>query len=368
MEEKAKLVRSQRVDALTEGIRTTLDTLHVGYLTIFAFQDHSPAALALFADVWGEYEEAVQGLEGYWPNHPFISFVGRRVQRDTLRVISEGLEATGWSDLHGVFYRPWYNRATRREKVREALRSSLRTGLLSPQVRRWAGNTGLKLQADLSPVYRDLAISPSIASERCFAGDLSWCWEAVGVTTSDSPWWERLYTPNQRRSIVRTVPENRFDEDLRVHRQRCLTGVSEEACGILFQEHNALKDRWRWVPLRGGSRASLMDFALLQGGEGAIFRLTRPDQPMFLSDLDAWDTDPVGASSLFKERLAAASGLPPDTLMARWREAVLISEGELGIDVRAYSGGTIPKIGWAAVFWFLLLSGLAARSTRWRLG
>ncbi|MGD2155087.1 MAG: hypothetical protein PVG79_17615, partial [Gemmatimonadales bacterium] len=61
-----------------------------------------------------------------------------------------------------------------------------------------------------------------------------------------------------------------------------------------------------------------------------------------------------------EERLAAAVGVEPDALIARWREAVL--------DVRPRTQTVSGWEGLSALAWVLGLAFLATRSSRWRSG
>jgi len=87
-------------------------------------------------------------------------------------------------------------------------------------------------------------------------------------------------------------------------------------------------------------RQLLLTMAIEAGASGAFDRLIRTEgQP-----LDA--------------RLAAASGLPIDSLVSQWRARVLSAHPKtVAADERA---------AWAAVCWGVLLIGVALRSSRWR--
>jgi len=365
--EEATRERELRERALAESVRGSLDTLHIGPLTVLAFSEDASEAQELFRDVWEEYESLAAGLGEEWPEVPFFYHVGGRVPRDSMGVIHEG-----WSRLYLVDVRRWQHRDVKRGRVVGEIGRSLATDLFPKSLSGWIGGLPVEVEtSNLSSVYRDLATTPSVATEGCFLGQLEWCWEAMGIT-DDDPWWGRWYTSTQRRGIVETLISSTSREDIYgSHIRRCTEGVSEESCDLLFREHPRLRDnRRRWIPLYVVSRNSLLTYALTEGGAGAMNRFLGPapgelDSVPFSSG--EWGEDPGVFSAVLKARLSYASGMQPDTLIARWREMVLSAEkGEGEGATTRIRGGLLPRIGWTAVFWFLLFSALSSRSTRWR--
>jgi len=94
------------------------------------------------------------------------------------------------------------------------------------------------------------------------------------------------------------------------------------------------------TPLGASARLALLDVVVRQGGTGAYDRLL------------ATRGQPIDA------RLAAAAGMPADSVFAAWRHRVLSAQ-PLPVAVS-------PGSAWVAVGWCLLLAVLALRSSRWR--
>ncbi len=182
-------------------------------------------------------------------------------------------------------------------------------------------------------VYVELATTPWERVKACRAGDLEACARVLDVTvTGDtvSLWYT---VDEQRRAVVehsgrwwmRMTPEHRA----------CVDGEAGACATYLSQR--------RWImgyPLSRRARDSLLRVALEIGGEGALGRLVRTHTPE------------TGA------RLAAAAGIPRDSLIAVWRERILAAAPPQVI--------MTGRTGVTAMAWSLLLVFLALRSTRWR--
>ena len=184
--------------------------------------------------------------------------------------------------------------------------------------------------AERTRVYVELITAPSTAVRRCYAGELASC--SASLNLLDVP--DRVtiwYDPGERRALVRNGPRRtQYREDT----DACLLAHSDAACLAVLHAAGA-----EW-PLSSQSRHLLVRMALSYGGPDAYGRLTR------------------GAGRPLAERLASAADMPLDSLIQRWRSAVLLA--------RPTPVTFTPPIGWVALGWATLFGLLALRSTRWR--
>jgi len=185
----------------------------------------------------------------------------------------------------------------------------------------------------LSRVYIDMATAPSIAVRNCFAGDDAACRAALGLVEEG----DRLllwFNPAERRAMVRRATEV---QRLAVGRaaDACLDGQSDQDCLTVLRSLP-----WIDPPLLLDARQSLARLALDAGGRGAYRRLAgSTGRPL-------------------AERLAGAARLSSDSLIRRWRAAVLAARPRA---VPIAAAGAWTALSWAVVFGLLAL-----RSTRWR--
>ena len=199
-------------------------------------------------------------------------------------------------------------------------------------------------------IYRELASTPALAARECYEGDLRWCWEAMGLSETDEigrDW----YSPAERRSQVESTygTWDLIDSPRPSVRELLVRGCVllriDRACQLVFEGHPHM-DRhvagdYR-IPFSGAARGSLAAEALRLGGEGSFSRLiANPEEPL-------------------KNRILAAAGVPPDTLMAQWRARTLEARPNL------HAGLLLSPL--SLLLWILLIAALATRSTRWRLG
>lgn len=182
-------------------------------------------------------------------------------------------------------------------------------------------------------IYVELVTAPSVAVRQCYGGDVAGCRAALGLLDGRDPvavWYDAA----ERRALVRrrTVVDLRR---VRAASDACLTGNSDAGCIEVLHSVEFLEP-----PLSTEARHSLARMALAAGGRAAYGRLQRSvGQPL-------------------SERLAIAAALPTDTLMARWRSAILAARPKA---VTLAARGAWIALGWAVVFGLLAL-----RSTRWR--
>ena len=329
---------AERADALyADSIRRAnqvpLDTIQVGPLRIATVPGQVELATEVFSEVWDAFRPLILGSEDLLSDQIFVFRYGWRF---------EGMYLEG-DRVHSVEMSRRYGMDRLKERVRSGLGRALLQALPpdSSGLAEWVGMHPLTPPLDWSWIYRELASTASHAARRCYQGDLPWCWEAMGIPAGEGGWigW---YTPGERRLLV----ESRFGHRLMwVSPHLTSTQLLIHGCVVLGSDRACIHilDEWPGrIPLGTLSRASLVSEALMQGGEGAFSRLIE---------------DP-GMST--KERLAHAAGLPPDTLVARWRERVLSARP------RIHAGLLLSPI--SMLFWLALLLYFARKSTSWRLG
>jgi hypothetical protein len=182
-------------------------------------------------------------------------------------------------------------------------------------------------------VYVALATADSRSARFCFLGDLDSCRDVLGLSDLSDP-LSVWYAPEERRRLVERINWYGATDTWR----SCVEAGSDEAC---FEFLRTVQPEKR-APLPVEARRMLLDVALAMGGEGTYARISTDN------------------GSNVEERLAAAVGVEPDALIARWREAVL--------DVRPRTQTVSGWEGLSALAWVLGLAFLATRSSRWRSG
>lgn len=186
-------------------------------------------------------------------------------------------------------------------------------------------------------VYEELVTAPWMAVRRCYLGDVARCRQAFGLTGGADPATD-WYAPEDRARLA-------FDRSSRggettgqvALRKSCVDEHHDADCLVLL--HGLPRDLVD-PPLTTTARATLVSTALELGGPGAYDRLlAQPRAPL-------------------ADRLAAAAGLPADSLIAVWRNR---------IRALAPMSAKVPaRSAWAAFGWALIFGILALRSSRWR--
>ena len=188
-------------------------------------------------------------------------------------------------------------------------------------------------------VYIDLVTSLSSVSRRCLSGEQADCRMALGLSPAPNPvldWW----TADDRRRLVPFLLGDYYLE----HVQRrpivsaCLEQGVDAACIVLL---DSIPRAALLRPLGALARITLTQFALRRGGRNAYTRL--------LAD----STAPVA------DRLASASGMTADSLVATWRSAVVAARPSR-VAMGWFTG--VVVLGWIGIF-----ATCALRSTRWRI-
>lgn len=184
-------------------------------------------------------------------------------------------------------------------------------------------------------VHVALATADSRSARFCFLGDLASCRDVLGLKQLAEPvavW----YTSEERRRLVSRIGWRGNSALWR----SCVEEGSDEAC-LTFLRSVELETL---QPMQPGAlrwaRLMLLDVARELGGAGVYGRIATPSGPGV------------------EERLAAAAGAEPDTLIARWLEAVL--------NARPRTQMLSGLEGLTAIAWIVCLAFLATRSSRWR--
>lgn len=313
-----------RKAAERERANGRLDTLMVGPLRVLVFPGQEEVARDVVGSVWR------RDFAGWVERSPTLAtwafFFQWTADPKPFRVPHEGVTAITAPLTDS------------RRQVNQAVRTSI--GLaIERDLHGSALATWASLVANPAPgvwLYRQMVTAPSVAVRSCLAGSIQACVSAAGLVEDDYP-LDDWYTPAERLELA--------------VRERYRWGAAEtEACsnGDIEACDAALKGQltthdYRWaIPLSPALRGSLVWFALHQGGQGAWDRL-----------IDASDTSVAAA-------LTHASGMPVNDLVAKWRAWILTQ--------RPAADAGIGMTGGVTLFWIILLSTLAMRSTRWRLG
>src|SRR5437762_2438136 len=210
---------------------------------------------------------------------------------------------------------------------------------LDPALRDWMGGAivpSVRLPRLLPATYLELLTAPSATTRRCFAGAVAGCRDAFDLPPTPDP-YRRWYGPEERRVIVQQVVTGNDVLSVRDLYQQCVTRGDDAACLRLLQRQplSAIPQ-----PLGDPSRLELVQLALELGGRGAFSRLM------------AARGQPVDA------QIAAAAGMPADSLLLVWRARVLAARPRpVTLNARG---------AWVALMWGLVFGLLAFGSTRWR--
>ncbi len=313
---------ARRVDAALP--KSHVDTIAIGPIVLVAIgddltliRDAADGALQLLSDHLGSDIDLLRGVEIY----------------ALVREHTVGLGLTSGMEQSRSFI------LFEETKAADLAGSLVHTALgaldLTQAWRDWldVGTPTLLSTVDFVRAYESLATSPFDASSECLLGELGGCRLALGLTETSEPLltW---YSEADRRTLVENSgrgPERFFPNRATMY-DRCVEGDGE-SCSTF------MKDRSIQPPLPTNVRVTLVQHALVVGGDGAYGRLYR-------------------AGGTMEERLTAAAGVPVDSLIASWRAMLADSAG--------HPTAVSWPLGLAAVFWAMAFSAMALRSTRWR--
>ena len=337
----AGLAERAFADSVRAASQLPQDTVTMGLFEIVTLEGEGALAREMFQPHVEELTPLIRGSEGLFRTHSWTFFYG-------------WWQKPIYADAE-VVHEVKLSRRYSLDRLQKDIRASLGEALyrVLPEDAEGLGNIaspGSFLPPDdWSWVYRELASATYLAARHCLEGDLTWCWEALGVTgrEGNEPEWD---SPTGRRRLI----ESRYERLLWREHDRlgtlellvrgCLLLESDRACGLVLEGYH-LRDRQLRkdypIPLRRG-RGTLVAEALRMGGEGSFTRLiSRPEDPL-------------------RDRLAHAAGVSPETLVARWRDRVL--------EARPNAQAGLLRSPLALLFWLALIILFATRSSRWRLG
>lgn len=220
------------------------------------------------------------------------------------------------------------------------LLSNVPMTLPDPALGAWLGaplRPALRSQHDRATVYVQLVTAPSAASRRCFLGAIARCVDALGLSDAAGELGRWYPSAGERRALVTGSFAEFFNHGATAAAFRaCASGSDADCTGLL----RGLPGGALPKPLGYEARATLVYVALRLGGRDAYRRLlAKPSDPLAV-------------------RLAAAAGVPLDSLVVRWRE-----------DMMASRPATVLLPAWAfavALAWTALFAGCGVWSTRWR--
>jgi hypothetical protein len=191
---------------------------------------------------------------------------------------------------------------------------------------------------DRARVYVRLVTAPSEVARACFLGDVGRCRTALDLVDTADAFLQSYPSASERRHVLQVAFSDYFARTASEATWHACVRGSDTACVALLRSLPPGS-----IPriLDSDARRLLIHLALRMGGREAYGRLL---------------ADPSASPS---ERLARAAGVPADTIVARWRAAIIASRPK---------PVTLPS--WdimAALGWTIVLAVCGMRSSRWRL-
>ncbi len=186
-------------------------------------------------------------------------------------------------------------------------------------------------------VYVQLVTAPSVAVQRCYAGDRAACADALALSDmTDAA--TRWYGPEERRALIATQYGSFLRWKGHAQAVSACEGGNDSTCLDLLR---SLPPGALIQPLDYQSRITLLETAVRLGGPGTFQRLF------------AAPAGPMG------QRLAAAAQVSADSIIGRWRSDVLAA--------RPVPVPLPPWGSWVALGWIIVFATCGARSSRWRV-
>lgn len=301
-----------------------LDTLDVGAIRIVSNRSRLPLR---------------EAAEAYWPVFDSVYGVEAQRVREHPLLIQAIRADTGRQP------QPWglqVDQETSVEGLMQVFKTSLTVGRIDSTLRNWLPGEVrppmFGLEAEARQAYVSLVTSPYRVGRDCFSGKPGSCRAALRLDDLDSEKLLSAYSAAERRQMVRTQ-ENVFRHKRNLAGMVECRGGSDTACTEMLR---SMEPARLPQPLLAASHHLLVHLALRNGGREAYQRL--------IAD---------SASSL-AHRLEYAAGLPLDSLIAQWHNAILAGRPKpVSLPV--------PE-ALAGVAWIALMSYLGLRSSRWRLG
>jgi len=312
---EARLDSMQRASAERDSaavLADISDTVVVGGLRIATSPRFRPMAEAAAVEAWAALQARFGlSVEEGDPLPPlrFGSATSLVPEAPDLRALARGFE----SQASQAIWR------TRGAEVLSWMHGNVPAGTLGP--------------SELAGIAEEMTRTPARPNPACLSGDVTACATALGIRLGAdtlAEWYEPAAWPR----LAEMVGGRLSGPDL-IARQDCMHRTDSTACRTILTPERLL------LPVGVMGRQYLVQRALSLGGPAGFRKLTAPG--------DA----PIGL------RLAAAAGIPIDTLVSRWRAAVRAAAPG-GPGHPAYE--LLLAMTWSAV----LLLLVAARSGRWR--
>ncbi len=329
-QEKREAARAKAHERkMAASTQPKLDTIRVGPLRIVTPSDQAQTAQELFSSVWHGYQPAIHDSPAL--ERTLFTF------QWSFRFVPIAIDGP----VRRVEARRWDARSHVEGYIRQAIGMALASDLGSTAIGQSWYRAAVRPPPDPAGVYRELATTPSKPNRACLDGDAHACAEALGLGVSPDS-WKGWFTPDEERDIALRRFYYFGDRHMIALQDACRNGKQRACAEIVSTFYTRFTRATAQGTLDPDARQSLVWFALERGGAGAWARL--------LAHPDATP----------EQALANVSGLNVDRLCGAWRRWVLRQRP----DVSAGLGGGMVMAG----FWILLFAGLAARSTRWRLG
>ncbi|MBX9929577.1 MAG: hypothetical protein K2X99_11785 [Gemmatimonadaceae bacterium] len=302
--------------------------------TIGAFTvRHSPTLSSLATTVVGARARAISSR--------LSAPAAARLARDTVRVLgarnpSGALVAFSTERYPREGVQPPRERAARARLegvLTDKALSAARDGL-TPELHDWLAGADYPIESvgarTARAVYETFALSPSRVAHECLRTGGPSCRTLLRVEPTTTPLRDWYTSGDYRGAIARTGDPAAGDSAAWATRLRCTKDGDAATCDALARALPAAGVPW---PIAVDALRLLLDEALLAGGPGAADRLLAP-------------------APTIGDQLAHASGLPIDTLVARWRTRVLAARG-VPMDPNASVTFTTP-------LWMLLALSIGA--------
>lgn len=307
------------------------DSFRVGVVTVRADSQLESIARAAAGQLTARTERKLGGFAQRVGKYQFL-LRAKAAGQDTASMVTTIADSMGRSQSgNSIFKNASALEAAWEQQVAEIVRD-----LLDQAAQSWLRTPiplGDLTSDDWTQTRIELLLSGSAAAQDCVRGDIAQCRRALGLTPTADPLFD-LYSADQRASIVsingralKRADAEQFD--------RCIRRKALTACDSLAR---LIPPEAVPSPVPPSVHQSLLRFAIETGGPGAFDR--------FVSD------------TLLASRLSAASRLPVDSLVSRWRERA--------VDSRRAQTTLDPLTAISSLFWVAVCGGLAMRSSRWR--
>ena len=184
-------------------------------------------------------------------------------------------------------------------------------------------------------MYVDLVTAPSQVASRCLAGDLVRCRDALGILETVDPLTE-WYDAPERRLLVARMRDHLANGPRRAEFVECVDRHSYATCDRILR---SMPGYVAPPALPPSARHHLFRLAIAAGGRDAYSRFA------------------LGTATV-EQRLAAAAGMPIDSIVAHWRSDLMA----------ARPPSPVPSMVsiWTTVAWGIAIMLLALRVVSWR--